>query len=48
MHTRLQLLDAVYENGCTFWDTADAYGDSEVILGKWWAPVPSRRVNSET
>lgn len=30
-----QLLDAVYESGCTNWDTADAYGDSEISIGKW-------------
>lgn len=32
---RLKLLDAVYESGCDFWDTADIYGDSEEIIGKW-------------
>ncbi|KAI0634752.1 Aldo/keto reductase [Trametes polyzona] len=32
---RFKLLDAVYESGCTNWDTADAYGDSEVSIGKW-------------
>jgi aryl-alcohol dehydrogenase-like predicted oxidoreductase len=30
-----QMLDAVYEAGCTNWDTADAYGDSEELIGKW-------------
>jgi aryl-alcohol dehydrogenase-like predicted oxidoreductase len=30
-----QLLDAVYEAGCTIWDTADAYGDSEELIGRW-------------
>lgn len=29
------MLDAVYEAGCTNWDTADAYGDSEELIGKW-------------
>lgn len=29
------MLDAVYESGCTSWDTADAYGDSEELIGKW-------------
>ncbi|KAA1466603.1 Aldo keto reductase [Dentipellis sp. KUC8613] len=33
---RLQLLDAVYESGCTNWDTADVYLDSEDLLGKWF------------
>lgn len=30
-----QFLDAVYAKGCTFWDTADAYADSEDLIGKW-------------
>lgn len=33
---RLKLLDAVYDRGCTNWDTADVYGDSEDLLGKWF------------
>jgi aryl-alcohol dehydrogenase-like predicted oxidoreductase len=32
-----QLLDAVYAAGCTNWDTADAYGDSEELIGRWYA-----------
>ncbi|KAI9062200.1 Aldo/keto reductase [Trametes sanguinea] len=32
---RLKILDAVYESGCRNWDTADMYGDSEVLIGKW-------------
>jgi len=32
---RLKVLDAVYESGCTFWDTADVYGDNELLIGKW-------------
>lgn len=31
------MLDAVYAAGCTFWDTADVYQDSEDLIGKWWA-----------
>lgn len=31
-----QLLDAAYAAGCTMWDTADIYGDSEELLGKWY------------
>jgi aryl-alcohol dehydrogenase-like predicted oxidoreductase len=30
-----QLLDAVYDAGCTVWDTADVYGDSEELIGRW-------------
>ncbi|KAH8979149.1 Aldo/keto reductase [Lactarius hatsudake] len=29
---RFKLLDAAYEAGCTNWDTADAYGDSEELI----------------
>ncbi|ESK84374.1 Aldoketoreductase [Moniliophthora roreri MCA 2997] len=32
---RLKVLDAAYEAGCTFWDTANVYGDSEDLIGKW-------------
>jgi aryl-alcohol dehydrogenase-like predicted oxidoreductase len=31
------MLDAVYESGCTIWDTADVYGDSEELIGNWYA-----------
>ena len=31
-----QLLDALFASGCTMWDTADVYGDSEDLLGRWW------------
>ena len=30
------MLDAVYESGCTNWDTADVYGDSEELIGNWY------------
>ncbi|TDL24464.1 Aldo/keto reductase [Rickenella mellea] len=33
---RFKVLDAAYAAGCTFWDTADVYDDSEVLLGKWF------------
>ena len=33
--TTPKILDAVYERGCTLWDTADAYKDSEELLGNW-------------
>ncbi|KAF7340533.1 Aldo/keto reductase [Mycena sanguinolenta] len=32
---RFKVLDAAYAAGCTFWDTADVYGDSEELIGKW-------------
>ena len=34
-HSRSQILDAAYERGCTFWDTADIYNDNEELIGKW-------------
>ncbi|KAL0579502.1 hypothetical protein V5O48_002486 [Marasmius crinis-equi] len=40
---RLKVLDAAYEAGCTFWDTADIYGDSEVLIGKWFQLNPDKR-----
>ncbi|KAF9038985.1 Aldo/keto reductase [Hymenopellis radicata] len=40
---RLKILDAAYEAGCTFWDTADVYGDNEDIIGKWFKANPEKR-----
>ncbi|KAK4182219.1 NADP-dependent oxidoreductase domain-containing protein [Podospora australis] len=40
---RLALLDRAWELGCTNWDTADAYGDSEELIGKWFRLHPERR-----
>ncbi|KAI9843179.1 MAG: hypothetical protein M1837_006541, partial [Sclerophora amabilis] len=31
----LKILDRAHELGETFWDTADVYGDSEDLVGKW-------------
>jgi aryl-alcohol dehydrogenase-like predicted oxidoreductase len=39
---RFKVLDAAYENGCTFWDTADVYMDSEDLLGKWFKRTGKR------
>ncbi|KAG8680229.1 hypothetical protein FRC09_018383 [Ceratobasidium sp. 395] len=33
--SRYQVLDKLVELGCTNWDTADIYGDSEVLIGNW-------------
>ncbi|KAF8997503.1 NADP-dependent oxidoreductase domain-containing protein [Cyathus striatus] len=33
---RFKVLDAALERGCNFWDTADLYGDSEELIGKWF------------
>ncbi|EPE10823.1 aldo-keto reductase putative [Ophiostoma piceae UAMH 11346] len=40
---RLTFLDHVYDSGNRFWDTADMYGDSEDLLGKWFKLHPGRR-----
>ncbi|CAG9956689.1 unnamed protein product [Clonostachys rosea f. rosea IK726] len=40
---RLKLLDRAWELGCTSWDTADVYGDSETLIGKWFKLHPERR-----
>lgn len=42
-HERLALLDAAYEMGERFWDSADMYGDSEDLLGKWFKANPEKR-----
>ncbi|KAL0954803.1 hypothetical protein HGRIS_003749 [Hohenbuehelia grisea] len=33
---RFKVLDEAYASGCTFWDSADIYGDSEELIGKWY------------
>ncbi|KAJ5391692.1 Aldo/keto reductase [Penicillium cosmopolitanum] len=40
---RLHFLDEAYKRGQWFWDTADKYGDSEDIIGKWFAENPEKR-----
>ncbi|KAJ5604495.1 Aldo/keto reductase [Penicillium lagena] len=40
---RFALLDEAYKKGERFWDTADEYGDSEDLLGKWFAANPDKR-----
>jgi len=39
---RFKVLDAIYESGCTNWDTADIYGDSEELLGRWFKQTGKR------
>ncbi|KIY70754.1 Aldo/keto reductase [Cylindrobasidium torrendii FP15055 ss-10] len=39
---RFKVLDAAYDAGCRHWDTADIYGDSEELLGKWFAKTGKR------
>ncbi|KAM5344640.1 hypothetical protein ACJ41O_013175 [Fusarium nematophilum] len=40
---RLKVLDRAWEIGATNWDSAQMYGDSEDLLGKWFALHPDRR-----
>ncbi|KAI1880117.1 hypothetical protein JX265_001738 [Neoarthrinium moseri] len=42
---RLRLLDRAWELGYTNWDTANSYGDSEVLIGKWFKLHPERRAD---
>ncbi|KAJ3553625.1 hypothetical protein NM688_g3509 [Phlebia brevispora] len=39
---RLKFLDDLYARGCTNWDTANIYGDSEELLGKWFKKTGKR------
>ncbi|KAJ7620052.1 Aldo/keto reductase [Roridomyces roridus] len=39
---RFKILDAAYEAGCTMWDTADRYLDSEDLIGKWFKRTGKR------
>ncbi|KAJ7300908.1 Aldo/keto reductase [Mycena albidolilacea] len=39
---RFKVLDAAHAAGSTFWDTADVYGDSEELLGKWFKRTGKR------
>jgi len=39
---RLKVLDAAYEGGCTHWDSADLYGDSELLIGEWFKRTGKR------
>ncbi|KAL9489808.1 hypothetical protein ACSS6W_002085 [Trichoderma asperelloides] len=40
---RLLFLDHLYASGERFWDTADAYGDSEELIGMWFKANPEKR-----
>ncbi|KAF5351129.1 hypothetical protein D9756_008204 [Leucocoprinus leucothites] len=39
---RFKFLDAALEDGWTNWDSADAYGDSEDLVGKWFKRTGNR------
>ncbi|KAK3689339.1 NADP-dependent oxidoreductase domain-containing protein [Podospora appendiculata] len=42
---RLAILDHAWASGCTTWDTADIYGDNELLVGKWFKLHPERRAD---
>ncbi|KAL4071443.1 NADP-dependent oxidoreductase domain-containing protein [Scleroderma yunnanense] len=39
---RFKVLDAALQHGCNFWDTANIYGDSEELIGKWFKRTGKR------
>jgi len=39
---RFKVLDAAHAKGCTFWDSAHIYGDSEELIGKWFKRTGKR------
>ncbi|KAH8818690.1 NADP-dependent oxidoreductase domain-containing protein [Flagelloscypha sp. PMI_526] len=39
---RLEFLDSAFQSGATHWDTADVYGDTEDLVGKWFAKTGNR------
>lgn len=39
---RFKVLDRALELGETFWDSADAYQDSEILVGKWFKRTGKR------
>ncbi|KAF2840738.1 putative aldo-keto reductase [Patellaria atrata CBS 101060] len=42
---RFALLDAAYDRGERFWDTADMYADSEDLLGRYFTAHPQKRAH---
>ncbi|KAK3377346.1 Aldo/keto reductase-like protein [Lasiosphaeria ovina] len=45
MEDRLAVLDRAWELGSTNWDSSDFYGDSEELIGRWFALHPERRAD---
>ncbi|RFU33741.1 hypothetical protein B7463_g2591, partial [Scytalidium lignicola] len=40
---RFKVLDHLYNTGERFWDSANVYGDSEDLIGKWFNRNPEKR-----
>ncbi|UKZ78834.1 hypothetical protein TrVFT333_006580 [Trichoderma virens FT-333] len=45
---RFKVLDHLYETGERFWDTANVYGDSEELIGRWFDRNPGKRKDIES
>ncbi|KAK0486599.1 NADP-dependent oxidoreductase domain-containing protein [Armillaria novae-zelandiae] len=39
---RFKVLDAAYNHGCRHWDSSNFYGDSELLIGKWFKRTGKR------
>jgi aryl-alcohol dehydrogenase-like predicted oxidoreductase len=39
---QLKFLDRAFEMGQVNWDTADVYGDSEIVIGNWFRRTGKR------
>lgn len=40
---RFKVFDRAIELGCTYFDSADIYGDNEDLLGKYFKKYPEKR-----
>lgn len=40
---RFKILDRAIELGCTYFDSADIYGDNEDLLGRYFKQYPEKR-----
>lgn len=40
---RFEVLDRAHQLGCVYWDSAQMYGDSEELLGKWFVRTGKRK-----
>ncbi|KAK0434540.1 NADP-dependent oxidoreductase domain-containing protein [Desarmillaria tabescens] len=38
--TQSRFWNAAYEKGCRHWDSSNVYGDSELLIGKWYVSPP--------
>lgn len=45
---RFKILDRAIELGCTYFDSADIYGDNEDLLGRYFKKYPEKREKVST